>query len=86
MATNLTVGDGQGGSLADGVGLTLVGDLGRVRAVGGVGSHDVGDVHVGGRGSHGGVAHVVGDGGTSKASGSDSSSETHVDGIKGKWG
>jgi len=85
-ATTGAVGDGQGGGLADGVSLTLVGDLGGLRAVGGVGSHNVRDVHVGGGGSHSGVAHVSGGGGTSKASGSDSSSETHVDGIKDKLG
>ena len=38
------VGDGQGGSLGDGVGLAAVGDLGRLRAESGDGGDDLGSV------------------------------------------
>jgi len=69
------VGDGQGGGLSDSVGDTTVGDLSGLRAVGGVGSHNLSRVDWAG---------VVAPGiGASDESGgsSDSSGETHVDGI-----
>jgi len=38
------VGDGQGGSLSDGVGHTTLNDAGRARAVGSILSHDISDI------------------------------------------
>jgi len=66
------VGDGQRGRLSDSVGLSVVADLGGLRAVGGVRSDDLG-----------GVAHVAiaigGRGGCSQGENGDSL-ELHVDG------
>jgi len=68
------VSDGEGGSLGDGVGLATVGDLGRLGAVGGVGSHNLGDI---GRGS----VVAVGGGASNEGGGSGDGSETHFDGF-----
>lgn len=65
------VGDGDGAGLGDGVGLVTVGDLGGLRAVGGVLVNDLGD--------DSDVASVAGGG--ASGSGEDSSdSELHLDG------
>jgi len=69
------VGDGQGGGLSDGVGDATMGDLSSFRAVGGVGSHNLSRVDWAGV-----VAPGIGTGDEGGGS-SDSSGETHVDGI-----
>lgn len=73
--TTGAVGDGEGGGLRDGVGLAGVGDLGGLRAVGGVGGDDLS--HVGGASAV--LGGDRGGGNASQSGGGDGSSETHFD-------
>jgi hypothetical protein len=73
------VGDGQCGGLSNGVGNAVEGDLSRGRAVGGIGSEDLGDVVNSDR-AGAGVGGHCGNGGCESGNSGDGC-ELHLDGC-----